>query len=141
MPNTYTTTNMYFLCEANINVEKGTVKKVPSKETTISIEDGKLVIVKDGRTLRGNIRDFTDYDIIAENFSTIDFWSKKFLEEIVEKKFLTSLKIENAIAGSNCKGYILEAVISFAKNSSFEIKWNEERKKKGETFMSSLCKN
>lgn len=138
MSETFVTTNMYFLCEANINIEKGTVKNISSKKTEVSIEDGILTIKKDGRTLKGNIKDFKGYGILAEDFATIDFWSESFLKEILKKNLLTSAKIENAISGNGCKGYVLEATISFKENSSFFTKWNEERKKKGEIFMESL---
>lgn len=138
MSDTVITTNMYFLCEANINVEKGSVKKIPSKKTIISIQDGMLAIVKDGRTLKGDIKDFKSYGIIASDFATIDFWSENFLKEIVKKNLISDVKIENAIAGNDFKGYILETTISFEKDSPFRKKWDDERKKKGEIFMHSL---
>ena len=134
-----TTTNMMFLCEANVNIENEALVKLPDSKIELKVDKKSVRIYKDGEPLDTNIVDFKSmYSEMVNGLSTIDFWTSDFLKEIAENQYYSKVSLSNAISSVGKRGYILETIISFPKESKFYIKWNEERTRKGEVYMRSL---
>lgn len=134
-----TTTNMMFLCEANVNVANGTIVKLPASIVDLKLENNEVKVYRDETPLNAKVVDFGSlYADMVDDLSTVDFWNGEFLKEIAEKEYHSRLTLSNAISSNGKKGYVLEAVISFPNDSDFYIKWNEERARKGRLYMQSL---
>lgn len=134
-----TTINMMFLCESKINIQENSIVTLPKSNIEVKFDGKNLKIYKDETTLKTKIVDFKN--LCAEmigDLNTLDFWTKEFLEDITKEEYISCLTLSNAISSNGKTGYILEAIVSFPKNSEFYIKWNNERKRKGELFMRRL---
>lgn len=134
-----TTTNMMFLCEANVNIENETLVKLPDSNIELKVNKRSVKIYKDGEPIDTKIVDFRSlYAEMVNGLTTIDFWTSDFLKEIAENQYCSKISLSNAISSNGKKGYILEAIVSFPRESDFYIKWNKERTRKGEVYMRSL---
>lgn len=134
-----TTTNLMFLCKSKVNIPENSLVALPESKIEIKTTDENISILKNGEVMKTKIVDFKSiYADMVAGLSTIDFWTDEFLKDIAENNYCSNLSLSNAISVNGTSGYVLEAVVSFPRESEFYVKWNKERTRKGELFMRSL---
>ena len=134
------TTNMCFLMTGSPTVEENHIKEMKPQKIKVKIFNNEVIIYKNGDLTSGKIDTFgTNYYEVLDDIMSTDFWSEEIIKEAIKADVIKNIELTSAINASGKKGYILEAILSFNKNSNFYKIWNDERKKKGEAFLISIA--